>query len=234
VRITWPRRDSRTARHARSASRSTTSGTTAPPAPQPTTQKTNNTTKNPTTTSSDEDSGDLATAAAAEAAQAAIGEGDDLGECPFGPIADLAAALPEDLPLADGFDETGTDDGQVFSGGEVDITYCEVYPSSFAEGPIDEIRVDAAPEGDVDVDQYLDEEWTSPSSADVSEADGFAGGDVQVACWDSPQHCVAMWQGEDLFVAVAISGEEDADPDDASAAAAALVPLVVERLAERA
>jgi hypothetical protein len=181
-----------------------------------------------------DDGGSVDTAAAAGSAQAAIDRGDELGDCPFGPTDDLVAALPDDLPLADGFEPTD-DDGQVFSGGEVDIVYCPVAPEDFNEGPIEEIRVDVSPSGQVDVDRYLEEEWSGAEDAEVASADGFSGGDVSEACWPGFtgfRQCGVFWQGEDLFVAVVPSGEADVEPEDTTAMAEALVPLVVERLAQ--
>ena len=155
-------------------------------------------------------------ASAAEAAQAAIDEGDLLGDCPFGPTDDLVAALPDDLPLADGFEQTDND-GQVFFGGEVDIVYCPITPVDFSEGPIEEIRVDVSPFGQVDVGQYLEEEWSGAEDADVAASDGFAGGEVSEACWPGFtgfRQCGVFWQGDDLFVAVVPSGEADIEPED--------------------
>ena len=181
-----------------------------------------------------DDGGDDSESSAAEAARAAIDEGDELGDCPFGPTDDLVAALPDDLPLADGFERTDND-GQVFFGGEVDIVYCPIFPEDFNDGPIEEIRVDVSPSGQVDVDQYLEEEWSGAEDAEVNAAEGFDGGDVSEACWpgfNGFRQCGVFWQGDDLFVAVVPSGEADVEPEDTMAMAEAMVPLVVERLAQ--
>jgi hypothetical protein len=187
------------------------------------------TTTGPTTTTE----AALPAADAAVAAEAAIAEGDDLGDCPFGPTQDLVDLVPDDVPLVDGWTATD-DDGQVYSGGDVDITYCALAPEHHDDGPVDEIRVDVAPLADVEVRQYLDEEFTS-RDVDLDAAGPLGGGDLVVGCWeDGPVRCAAFWQAPELFVAVVPDGEEPGSPDRAEAIARAVIPTVVTRLATAA
>lgn len=173
--------------------------------------------------------------AAASAAQAALMEGDSLGDCPYGPTVDLIAALPESLPLAEGFfgPDGVEDNGQVFIGGDVDIVYCVLRPDDSSEGPLEEIRLDVAPDSGVDIAQYLDEEFTS-DDVELTGGGDLADGTFSTGCWDDSDACGAFWQGEGLFIATVLSGEEAQAESDAATVLEVLVPLVIERLAARA
>lgn len=174
------------------------------------------------------------TSEAIAAVEAALAEGDRLGDCPFGPTADLVAALPDRLPLAEGYARGVEENGQVFVGGDVDIVYCEVETDDGSEGPIDRIRVDVAAMDDVDLATYLDEEFTSDG---VSTHPGgrWFGGELETGCWDdSPIVCGAFWQGDGIFIATVLFGEDDQKKPDAMTVARALVPLVMERLSAAA
>jgi glycerophosphoryl diester phosphodiesterase len=164
--------------------------------------------------------------------EAAIAQGDDLGDCPYGPTDDLIAALPERLPLADGFaTEDVEDNGQVFVGGDVDIVYCVLTPDAGGAGPIEEIRVDVAALPDVELATYLPEEFTS-DDVPTHYAGVLFGGDLETGCWtDTKIVCGAFWQGEGIFIATVLLGEADQKKPDAVTAARAIVPLVMERLA---
>lgn len=165
-------------------------------------------------------------AAAATGAQRAIDLGDDLGTCPWDQPAVAAAvgAVVELVPEAAGFDDNY---GQVFRGGEVDITYCEFWVSSSAASGIEEFRVDAHP-GTADLQTYLDEEWGGePDEAATSD---LSGGTVRSWCLQENQ-CLAAWQGDGLFVALMVRGETSASADDAVAALKAALPIVVSGLA---
>jgi hypothetical protein len=176
---------------------------------------------------------DTAAAAAAEAAAAAIAEGDGLGDCPFGSPAELAEALPSDANLGDGFGDD-IDDGQVFSGGDVDIVYCEVNDFEAGVDEVSELRIDVSPGDDIDVDTYLDEEFTDPDDVSVQDGEDFAGGTTRQACWESfttEQACGVFWQGDGVFVSVVAMGEDGVDLDEVIPTAEALVPVVLDRLA---
>ena len=167
--------------------------------------------------------------AAAAAAQAAIDLGDGLGDCPWDPAA-VAAAVRPVAPLVPEFDGPIENNGQVFSGGEVDITYCEILPDSgdtAAADGIEEFRVDVHP-GTADLQQYLDEEWGG-DAADAASSELF-GGTVSSWCLEDDR-CIAAWQGDGLFVALVTRGVATATAADAVAALEAALPVVVGGLA---
>jgi hypothetical protein len=121
----------------------------------------------------------------------------------------------------------------VFYGGDVDIVYCSLEPDDGGEGAIDEIRVDVARGADVDIAEYLDEEFTD-GEVEPTDAGAIGGGTLSTACWDDGDMCGAFWQGDGLFVATVISGEEQQSATDAATISETLVPMVIERLAARA
>lgn len=166
-------------------------------------------------------------AGAAAGAQRAIDQGDGLGNCPWDQQAVVAAvgAVVELVPEFAGFDD---DYGQVFSGGEVDITYCDFWVGSPSTPTgIEEFRIDAHP-GTADLQQYLDEEWGGePDEATTSD---LSGGTVRAWCLEENQ-CIAAWQGDGLFVALVIHGVATATADDAVTALKAALPIVVSGLA---
>lgn len=164
---------------------------------------------------------------AAAGAQRAIDEGDSLGDCPWDQQA-IIDAVGAVVTLVPEFADPGIDNGQVFSGGEVDITYCEIYHSgeTTATEGIDELRIDVHP-GTADLQQYLDEEWGG--DADGATSDDFLGGTVKSWCPDNNQ-CIAAWQGDGLFVGLVAYGASVTTPD-ATAALEAALPVVVGGLA---
>ncbi len=167
--------------------------------------------------------------AAASAAQRAIDQGDNLRDCPFGPPDSLIGLLPASLPLAPGFATGVEGHGQVFSGGDVDITYCDLVPDPSEDGPIDEIRVDVSP-GTVDLDTYLTEEFTDPADVDVAAEADLDSGSLHSACWDHNKECGAFWQGDGLFIGITIVGAATVTASDAVTIAETLVPEIIRRL----
>jgi hypothetical protein len=174
----------------------------------------------------------LPVADAAAAVDAAVDQGDSLGGCPFGDTGALLAGVDDAVPLNDGFAGGVEDNGQVFSGGEVDITYCGLVPDPFAQGDIDEVRLDAA-SGTVDLDTYLTEEWVfDAGDVSIEQAGDLAGGSLRTGCWsDGTDVCGAFWQADGLFVAVVALGDVDVTRDHAEAIARAVIPGAVENLA---
>ena len=168
------------------------------------------------------------------AVEAALAEGDSLGDCPYGPTADLVAALPDRLPLAEGYALGVEENGQVFYGGDVDIVYCEIETDDGSGGPIDRIRVDVAALDDVELATYLPEEFTNDDVATHFAGQWF-GGEMETGCWeDTNIVCGAFWQGDGIFIATVLFGEADQKKPDAVTVAKTLVPLVMERLAAAA
>jgi len=168
--------------------------------------------------------------AAITAAEDAIAQGDDLGVCPFGPIPQILAALPGSLGLPDGLGDDEIDDnGQLFFGGEVDITYCEVFDVSEVTGPVDEVRIDLAPGSDVDLQVYLDEEFGG-SEDDFDRGSELLGGTARSGCIDDGV-CMTVWQGDGLFIGTILRGDGPIPADDSLASATAVIPLVIENLA---
>lgn len=177
----------------------------------------------------DEDGGSsLDLAGAAAGAQAAIDQGDDLGDCPFDQRA-VIYAIGTAVALVPELSALGTSNGQVFRGGEVDITYCEIYPedSTSATDGLEGFRIDAHP-GMADLQQYLDEELGG--DADDATTSSVLGGDVRSWCLDELR-CVAAWQGDGLFVVVITHDLAAATAADATAALKAALPVVVAGLA---
>jgi hypothetical protein len=176
---------------------------------------------------SDDGASALDLAAAATGAQQAIDLGDDLGTCPWDQPGVVAAvgAVVDLVPEAADFDDNY---GQVFSGGEVDITYCEFWVSSSAATGIREFRVDVHP-GTADLQTYLDEEWGG-DAAEAATTSKLAGGTVRSWCLADDQ-CIAAWQGDGLFVALVISSVATATAEDAVTAVTAALPVVVTGLA---
>lgn len=168
-------------------------------------------------------------AGAAAGAQQAIDLGDDLGDCPWDPAAVAAAVVPVASLVAE-FSGPIENNGQVFSGGEVDIAYCEILPDSgqtAATDGIEEFRIDVHP-GTADLQQYLDEEW--PGDAADASTSALLGGTVSFWCLDADR-CIAAWQGDGLFVGLVVQGVVTASADDAVAALGAALPVVVAGLA---
>lgn len=165
---------------------------------------------------------------AASGAQRAIDQGDSLGDCPWDQQA-IIDAVGAVVTLVPEFADPGIDNGQVFSGGEVDITYCEIYHSgeTAASEGIDELRIDVHP-GAADLQQYLDEEWGG--DADGAASSGLLGGTITSWCPDDDQ-CIAAWQGDGLFVALVVYGVATASAADATTALEAALPVVVGGLA---
>ncbi|MDP2290543.1 MAG: hypothetical protein Q8M22_05100 [Actinomycetota bacterium] len=163
---------------------------------------------------------------AAAGAQRAIDQGDSLGDCPWGQQA-IIDAVGAVVTLVPEFADPGIDNGQVFSGGDVDIVYCEIYHSgeTAATEGIDEMRIDVHP-GTADLQQYLDEEWGG--DADGANSSDLSGGTVTSWCPDDDQ-CIAAWQGDGLFVALVAYGVTTAA--DATTALEAALPVVVGGLA---
>lgn len=165
-------------------------------------------------------------AAAATAAQAAIDLGDGLPACPWDmgqvitAVADVAPLVPE---LADDVDNYG----QVFRGGEVDITYCEEYASSDATTGIDEFRIDVHP-GTADLPTYLDEEFGA--EVQPMAPTEVHGGELRSWCLEE-QRCLAVWQGDGLFVALVTVTIDAGVAADAAVALTVALPLVVDGLA---
>ena len=172
--------------------------------------------------------GDESSAAAAAAAQAAIDLGDDLDGCPFDP-AGVVAAVRGVLTLAPDFDGQIEENGQVFYGGDVDITYCHVRPQEGAynatTGVVD-MRVDVHP-GIADVATYLDEEWAEELEDVVPQS--AAGGTLTVGCF-AEYRCLAMWQGADLFIALMVEAADTVAAEETAAALVAIIPVVTEDL----
>lgn len=167
-------------------------------------------------------------AGAATAAQKAIDEGDSLGDCPWDQQA-VVTAVAGVVALVPELSSPGTSDGQVFSGGDVDIAYCDIYPgsrSASSEG-ITELRVDVHP-GTADLPQYIDEEWGG--TADAATSANLLGGTVKSWCIADDQ-CIAAWQGDGLFVALVTFGVTTTTAADAVAALGAALPIVVAQLA---
>lgn len=160
---------------------------------------------------------------AAVGAQQAIDQGDALGGCPWIQQAALAAIR---LAIEVGPDASDVDMtvGQVFRGGEVDITYCEsvVGPPSTPTG-LEGFRIDVHP-GTADLQQYLDEEWGV--EPDEPTTGSLLGGTVMSWCFDEDR-CIAAWQGDGLFVALVTDAAARASEDDAVAALTAALPIVV-------
>lgn len=175
--------------------------------------------------------GALPLAAAAAAAQVAIDSGDDLYDCPFGPVDGIIAAVPSNIRLSPAFAQGVADEGQVFSGGDADITYCDLVPADYSsDGVVSSVRIDVAP-GAPDLGTYLDEEFGADVS-DVRPDASFLGGTVQVGCLTYPQDmCLAVWQGADLFVALMLRGDGPFVTSEASATLHAVLPAVVTNLA---
>jgi hypothetical protein len=173
-------------------------------------------------------------AAARAGVEESLTAGDGVGDCPYGSPAALVAALPDSLPLAAAFDVEGVENnGQVFVGGDVDITYCQLTPDAGGEGPIDEIRVDVSPSSRVDVQTYLDEEFTT-DEVSTHDAGTLLGADLRAACWDEFEMCGAFWQSGELFVAVVLRGQQTQKLPHAVTTAHVLVPLVLDGLAASA
>jgi hypothetical protein len=174
-------------------------------------------------------SSSLDLAGAAAGAQAAIDQGDNLGDCPFDQQA-VVDAIRDVVPLVPEFTSLGLTNGQVFYGGEVDITYCGIDPeqSTSAADGIEELRIDVHP-GEADLQTYLDEEWGG-DAADASPSSNLLGGTVRSWCLEDDQ-CIAAWQGDGLFVALVVEGVETASAADAAAALKAALPVVVAELA---
>jgi hypothetical protein len=167
-------------------------------------------------------------AGAAAGAQAAIDQGDSLGDCPWGQQL-ILDALSGVVPLVPEFaTDPGIDNGQVFSGGEVDITYCEIYTSTSATDGIEELRIDVHP-GEADLQTYLDEEWGG-DAADASSSSNLLGGTLRSWCLDDDS-CLAVWQGDGLFVGLVVHGVATATAADAADALEAALPVVVAELA---
>jgi len=166
--------------------------------------------------------------AAAAGAQRAIDQGDSLGDCPWDQQATIDA-VGAVVTLVPEFADPGIENGQVFRGGEVDITYCEIYhggETSATEG-IDEMRIDVHP-GTADLLQYLDEEWGG--DAEGATSSDLSGGEVTSWCPDDDM-CIAAWQGDGLFVALIVYGASTATAADAATALEAALPVVVSGLA---
>ena len=168
-------------------------------------------------------------AGAAAGAQRAIDQGDMLGDCPFDQQA-VVDAIRDLVPLVPEFTSLGLTNGQVFYGGEVDITYCGIDPaqSTTATDGIEELRIDVHP-GVADLQQYLDEEWGG-DTADASPATDLLGGALRSWCLEDDQ-CIAAWQGDGLFVALVVEGVATATASDAAAALEAALPIVIAELA---
>jgi len=174
-------------------------------------------------------SNSLDLAGAAAGAQRAIDEGDALGDCPWSQQA-IVDAISDVVPLVPEFASLGIDNGQVFSGGDVDITYCEIYTdeSTTATDGIEELRIDVHP-GSADLQQYLDEEWGG-DAGDAGSSTGLLGGTLKSWCIDDDR-CIAAWQGDGLFVGLVVHGVATVTADDAAAALEAALPVVVAGLA---
>jgi hypothetical protein len=160
---------------------------------------------------------------AAAVAIDAIVLGDDLPVCAFGPVASLTAALPAGI-AGSAFDAITEDDvaGQVFSGGEVPITYCELFPDG---GDLDGIRLDVAP-GPLDLAAYLDEEFgLALDDLDVSAA--IEGGEALAGCVGGSCHAVLV--GDVISFAVRLEGLS-ATTDQALAVLEALHPVAFANL----
>ena len=165
-------------------------------------------------------------AGAAAAAQAAIDLGDGLGSCPWD-MAEVLAVIAGVAPLVPELAEDVDNYGQVFRGGEADITYCEEYASSDATTGIDEVRVDVHP-GTADLQTYLDEEFGADAGADVSTE--VYGGRLVAWCLEEDR-CIAVWRGDGLMVALVTDSKDQGEAADAAVGLTVALPLVVDALA---
>lgn len=154
------------------------------------------------------------------------------GACPYGPTADLALLLPDEVEVRPALRAGDVDDdGQLYFG-EPAIVYCPIRASdaSIDSAEIDEFRVDVA-YGAADFVSYLEQNFATVDAGDLASRPELLGGDVTVVCHSDG--CSGAWNRQDLFVAVTlIDGQEpSATADDAEAALGSIVPVVVDRLA---
>ena len=139
-------------------------------------------------------------------------------------MASLLEAIPTAIPGAnvDGIEEDDVA-GQVFSGGEADITYCELFTDL---GDFEEIRIDAAP-GPLDLTAYLDEEFGLEPD-DLGDSARIDGEEAVAGCFDDA--CLAVLAEGDLAVAVRLIGS-DVTAEQALDALEGMRPLVIANLA---
>ena len=173
---------------------------------------------------------------AAHTVDTAVILGDSLGRCAFDPLQPVLDAIPASVPLAADLKQSAvaSDEGQVFSGGDVDITYCDMSASTDDAGPVNSVRIDIAADAHVHFDTYLFEEYSGWKDDDFTLQTNVLGGWLRHGCFSNGTNdffCLAAWQGDGLFISTVLNGRAALHPGDEVDTAMAVIPVVAKNLA---